>query len=85
MKLLMFYMAMLPRAYYNRGMNSILTVRLGKELADALRAESQRSGLAMSEIVRQVLHAHLGLKERPSGRRRRPGAPGVTPGPGANK
>ena len=46
-------------------MNETLTVRLGKELADALQTEARQSGLAKGEIARQALQARLRQKGRP--------------------
>jgi hypothetical protein len=43
-------------------MNETLTVRLGKELADALQTEARASGLAKGEIARQALQARLRQK-----------------------
>jgi len=54
--------ASLPLLYYTKSMNETLTVRLGKELADALQTEARESGLAKGEIARQALKARLGQK-----------------------
>ena len=40
-------------------MNETLTIRLGAQLAQALREESQQTGLAKGEIARQALEARL--------------------------
>lgn len=40
-------------------MGDTLTVRLGEKLADALRAESEQTGLAKGEIARQALELRL--------------------------
>jgi metal-responsive CopG/Arc/MetJ family transcriptional regulator len=47
-----------------------LTVRLGKELADALRAEARQSGMARGEIVREALKTRLGQNGKLSVMRR---------------
>jgi len=39
--------------------NETLTIRLGEKLADALRAESEQTGLAKGEIARQALEMRL--------------------------
>jgi len=41
-------------------MSETLTVRLGEQLAQALREESRQTGLARGEIARQALEARLG-------------------------
>jgi len=40
-------------------MNETLTIRLGEELAHALREEAHQSGLARGEIARQALESRL--------------------------
>ena len=40
-------------------MNETLTIRLGEELAYALKQEARRTGLAKGEIARQALEARL--------------------------
>ena len=40
-------------------MNETLTIRLGEELASALRAEAEQTGLAKGEIARQALELRL--------------------------
>ncbi|MBI4663052.1 MAG: hypothetical protein HY735_29945 [Verrucomicrobia bacterium] len=40
-------------------MNETLTIRLGENLAQALHAESSRTGLAKGEIARQALESRL--------------------------
>jgi hypothetical protein len=45
--------------YYIAAMNETLTVRLGQELARALREEARQSGLPRGEIVRQAVEARL--------------------------
>lgn len=59
-------------------MNETLTVRLGRELADALQTEALQSGLAKGEIARQALQARLLQNGRLSVMRR---YFGVTRGP----
>ncbi len=59
-------------------MNETLTVRLGKELADALQTEARQSGLAKGEIARQALQARLRQKSPPTVMQR---YFGVTTGP----
>ncbi|GEM_PF-974651 len=45
--------------YYNYPMNDTLTIRLGEQLAHALHAEAQQTGLPKGEIARQALAARL--------------------------
>ena len=59
-------------------MNEMLTVRLGKKLADTLQAEARHSGMAKGEIVRQALQTRLGQNGKLSVMRR---YFGVTTGP----
>jgi Ribbon-helix-helix protein, copG family len=40
-------------------MNDTLTVRLGPELAEALREEARQTGIAQGAIVRDALEARL--------------------------
>jgi hypothetical protein len=40
-------------------MNETLTIRLGEQLAHALQAEAQETGLPKGEIARQALAARL--------------------------
>jgi len=40
-------------------MSDALTIRLGDELATALRAEAEQTGVAKGEIVRQALEQRL--------------------------
>jgi hypothetical protein len=40
-------------------MNETLTIRMGEELASALRAEAEQTGLAKGEIARQALELRL--------------------------
>ena len=40
-------------------MNQTLTIRLGEQLARALREEARQTGLARGEIARQALKARL--------------------------
>ncbi|HEY2950999.1 MAG TPA: ribbon-helix-helix domain-containing protein [Verrucomicrobiae bacterium] len=40
-------------------MNETLTIRLGEELAHALREEARQTGLAKGEIARQALESRL--------------------------
>ena len=44
---------------YIRLMNETLTIRLGEQLAQALREEARQTGLAKGEIARQALAARL--------------------------
>lgn len=50
-------------------MDAQLTVRIPKDLRDALDRASRNSGLKTSEIVRLALQRHLGLSQ---GRNQRP-------------
>jgi len=45
--------------YYSGGMHDTLTIRLGEDLAEALREEARQTGLAKGEIARQALAARL--------------------------
>lgn len=58
--------ASLALVCYIAGMNDTLTIRLGRELAEALREEAHQTGVSRGEIVRHALDARL----RPQGRLR---------------
>ena|SRR5437016_3442768 len=51
---------------HSAGMSETLTIRLGEQLARALREEARQSGLPRGEIARQALEArlHSGTKLR---------------------
>ena len=66
-------------------MNEMLTVRLGKKLADTLHEEARHSGLAKGEIVRQALQTRLGQRGKLSVMRRYFGVMGGPPDLSANK
>lgn len=42
-----------------------MNLRLRPEVAEALRAEAERTGLSQQEILRQAVDAHLGLADSP--------------------
>jgi hypothetical protein len=46
-------------ACYSVAMSETLTIRLGEQLAQALRDESRQTGLARGEIARQALAVRL--------------------------
>lgn len=47
-------------------MRESLTIRLGEELAEALRREARQAGLPRGEIVRQAIAARLRTSTTPS-------------------
>jgi len=42
-----------------------MNLRLRPEAAEALKAESERTGLSQQEILRRAVDEHLGLAEKP--------------------
>jgi hypothetical protein len=54
--------------------NQTLTIRLGEQLAQALREESRQTGLPRGELARQALEARLGGRAKLTVMRRHFGA-----------
>lgn len=54
-----FCVALLAASYYTEKVSETLSIRLGEQLAQALREESQQTGLPRGEIARQALEARL--------------------------
>lgn len=51
--------ANLPILCYDTSVSETLTIRLGGDLAEALREEARLTGMARGEIARQALRTHL--------------------------